>query len=249
MKNFGLIGFPLKNSFSINYFTEKFEQLNLENYTYKNFSIEHIDDFPLFLKKNKDLYGLNVTIPHKIVVMKYLDELDESAKVVGAVNCIKIIRDSEEDVHKLIGYNTDIFGFEASLKPLLHLSIKKALILGNGGATKAVAYVLNKIGIEFLVVSRSPNTHNVSYQSIDENILNQYQLIINCTPVGMFPNIDDMPKIPYQFITPNHIAFDLIYLPEETLFLKKCKEQGATVKNGLDMLHLQAQKALNIFLQ
>jgi shikimate dehydrogenase len=149
----------------------------------------------------------------------------------------------------MIGYNTDVFGFETSLKPLLHSSIKKALVLGNGGVTKAVAYVLNKLGIEFLVVSRSPNTHTISYQSIDENILNQYQLIINCTPIGMFPNIDDAPKIPYQFITANHLAFDLIYLPEETLFLKNCKAQGATTKNGLDMLHLQAQKALDIFLQ
>jgi shikimate dehydrogenase len=248
MKRFGLIGYPLKNSFSVNYFTKKFIDTTLHNCIYENFPIEHIEEFNTLIERYPDLMGLNVTIPYKVSVIPYLTELDESAKVVGAVNCIKFIRDEQHKLVKLIGYNTDVFGFTESLKPLLKSNKCKALLLGTGGASKAVKYALDILGIEVLMVSRNPFYLNqISYAEIDKNILDKYTLIINCTPVGMFPDVDETPSLPYSLITPNHIAFDLIYLPEETVFLKNCRERGAITKNGLEMLHLQAEKAWEIW--
>ena len=265
MKRFGLIGFPLKNTFSVNYFTEKFESLNLDDHIYENFPIENIEEIISLVENKTDLIGLNITVPHKVSVIKYLDELDESAKVVGAVNCVKIVRfnQSTDNNHnasvnnknfKLIGFNTDVFGFKKSLETFLgeEKHFDNALILGTGGASKAVAYILEKLNIDFKFVTRNNklqtlNTKQLSYEMLDEEIIHQYQLIINSTPIGMFPNINEAPLLPYQFITPKHFAFDLIYHPNETLFLKNFREHEAKTKNGLEMLHLQADKAWEIF--
>jgi len=262
MKRYGLIGFPLKNNFSVNYFTEKFKQLNLKDYSYENFSLENIEDLIPLIEVNPDLLGLNITIPHKISIIKYLDELDESAQNTDAVNCVKILRSEQFSVHssqfnkgyKLIGFNTDAYGFEKSLSTFLSdgKKIDAALILGTGGAAKAVAYVLQNMKIDFSFVTRNikhqtSNTKQFSYEMLDEKILAEHPLIINCTPVGMFPNLNEVHPIPYQFITPQHLAFDLIYHPSETLFLNHFRELGAKTKNGLEMLHLQADKAWEIF--
>jgi len=264
MKYFGLIGYPLKNSLSVNYFNEKFKSLNLDDYVYENLPIKHIEDILLMIDHNKDLYGLNITIPYKVSIINYLDEIDESAKVVGAVNCVKIIRShqstdasrqlTEKKNYKLIGFNTDVYGFEKSLLSFLNneKKVDRALILGTGGASKAVAYVLKKLAIEFTFVTSNRKSQidahrYLTYEMLNQHILNENHLIINCTPVGMFPNENESPNIPYQYISPDHFAFDLIYLPPETLFLKRIREQGALTKNGLEMLHLQADKAWEIF--
>jgi shikimate dehydrogenase len=264
MKKYGLIGYPLKNNFSVNYYTEKFKQLNLNDYSYENFSLENIEDLIPLIDNNPDLLGLNITIPHKISIIKYMDELDESAQAAGAVNCVKILRSAQLTVdnrqltenknHKLIGYNTDVYGFEKSLSSFLSDEKKfdTALILGTGGAAKAVAFVLQNMNIDFSFVTRNikhqtSNTKQFAYEKLDEKILAEHPLIINCTPVGMFPNINEVPPIPYQYITPQHFAFDLIYHPSETLFLKYFRECGAKTKNGLEMLHFQADKAWEIF--
>lgn len=264
MKHYGLIGFPLKNNFSVNYFTEKFKSLNLDDYVFENYSLENIEEIIPLIENKKTLMGLTITIPHKISIIKYLDEIDESAKVVGAVNCVKIVRNEKAKVdsqktseiknYKLIGYNTDVYGFEKSLLSFLtdEKKVNSALILGTGGASKAVAFVLKKLNIDFNFVSRNnkhqtSNTQYLSYEILNEQIIHKYQLIINCTPAGMFPNINDAPLLPYQFIIHQHLAFDLIYYPAETSFLKKFKERGAKIKNGLEMLQLQADKAWEIF--
>lgn len=253
MKQYGLIGYPLKNSFSVNYFTSKFKLPELQDHFYENFPLENIEDFPDFLKLHPDLIGLSVTIPHKQSIIKYLDELDESVTAVGAVNCIKIIRGQSSDAlrqkAKLIGYNTDIYGFENSLVPFIEDFKGKALILGTGGAAKAVAHVLKKLNINFSFVSRNPHdkSNTISYSSIDNKTIKEHELIVNCTPLGMYPDTNNCPPIPYQFISDKHFAYDLIYLPEETLFMKKCNEYGAKTKNGLEMLHLQADGAWEIF--
>jgi shikimate dehydrogenase len=240
---FGLVGKNISYSFSKKYFTEKFEKLNLKNYKYVNFDIPEIEEFPFLLyHREEEFRGLNVTIPYKQSIIKYLDDLSENAKAIGAVNTIKITHDNE-----LIGYNTDIYGFTNSIKPLLNIESKKALILGTGGASKAIAFSLKKMGIDFKFVSRSKSGNVLLYNELDEKILENHQIIINCTPVGTFPNINEKPQIPYSFITKNHIAFDLIYNPEETAFLKAAKKQGAKIKNGLEMLQLQAEKSWEIW--
>lgn len=242
MKKFGLIGYPLKNSFSENYFNSKFLSLALMDYEYRNFPIEHISQLQNILATEPCLAGFNVTIPHKENIIAYLDEVDLSAKEVGAVNCVKKTGD------KLIGYNTDVYGFETSLLPVIeNKKVKRALILGTGGAAKAVAYVLRKNGIAYTYISRDPTAEQRSYSDITTELLASHTLIINCTPLGMFPDIDAAPPLPYELITPGHIAYDLIYLPIETAFLKRCKQQGATTKNGLEMLHLQAEKSWEIW--
>ncbi|MDX1829904.1 MAG: shikimate dehydrogenase [Lutibacter sp.] len=240
---FGLVGKNISYSFSKKYFTEKFEKLNLKNYKYVNFDIPEIEEFPFLLyHREEEFRGLNVTIPYKQSIIKYLDDLSENAKAIGAVNTIKITHDNE-----LIGYNTDIYGFINSIKPLLNIESKKALILGTGGASKAIAFSLKKMGIDFKFVSRSKSGNVLLYNELDEKILENHQIIINCTPVGTFPNINEKPQIPYSFITKNHIAFDLIYNPEETAFLKAAKKKGAKIKNGLEMLQLQAEKSWEIW--
>lgn len=269
MRTFGLIGFSLEHSFSQKYFSEKFKRENIGDAGFKNFPLEKLDDFPILLKNNPKLHGLSVTIPYKKEIIKFLDKCDATAEAIGAVNCIKISRTADDEHPKLKGFNTDAFGFEQSIRPLLKPHHDGALILGTGGAAQAVKFVLEKMSFKYYFVSRS--SHNVSsstirgnilgfkfsdfpddligYNDIDKSILKEYNIIINATPVGMFPNVDACPKIPYEHLTEKHLLYDLIYNPEETLFLKKGKEKGAQTKNGLEMLQLQAEKAWEIWNQ
>ena len=236
MKKFGLIGKSLKHSFSKDFFNQKFKELNLDNYQYNNYEITHVNEL-VNLIKNTDIIGLNVTIPYKTKIIKILDKIDDKAKKIQAVNTIKIKN------NKIIGYNTDVIGFEKSISPLIK-GRKKALILGDGGASKTVQYVLNKKRIEYTVISRSgsKNYHNIN----KEDILN-HTIIINTTPLGMFPNLESYPDIPYQYINKKHLIFDLIYNPEETHFLKKAKSKGCEIKNGLEMLKIQANESWKIW--
>jgi shikimate dehydrogenase len=239
---FGLVGKNISYSFSKGYFGEKFEKLNLLDYSYDNLDIQNIEDFPEFIKQNPTISGLNVTIPYKEAIIPFLDKLSKRATEIGAVNTIKITKSG-----KLKGFNTDYIGFQKSIEPLLNVNHKKALILGTGGASKAVAYALKQIGIPYLFVSRTTLGDAIGYNQINEKTFEEFQIIINCTPVGTFPNTNTCPEIPYEYFTSNHLAFDLIYNPAETLFLKKAKEQGAIVKNGLEMLTLQAEKSWKIW--
>ena len=244
IKQFGLLGKNISYSFSKKYFTKKFKELHLENYSYRNFDLQQIDDFPLILNENTDqLRGFNVTIPYKEEIFKYLDELDHDAASIGAVNVIKVMAD-----YRLKGYNSDIYGFENSLKPLLKGDEKKALILGTGGASKAVAFVLNRLDIDYKYVSRSSkNKRTITYQQLDKDVIKQSYLIVNCTPLGTYPKVKDLPNIPYEFLTKEHILYDLIYNPAMTSFLKKGKEMGCIVKNGEEMLKLQADRSWEIW--
>ena len=241
MKKFGLIGYPLSHSFSQKYFSEKFIKENILDSVYENFSIPAIEELSKILENNPDLVGLNVTIPYKQSVINYLDKATTKLPI-DACNCIRI----QNKI--LTGYNTDIIGFEKSLIPNLKSYHKNALILGNGGATKAVKYVLKKLQIDFSVVSRKANDESfLSYENLSKEIIEKNLLIINTTPLGMFPNVDDYPKIPYEFLSDKHYLYDLIYNPAETLFLKKGKAQGATVKNGHEMLIIQAEESWKIW--
>jgi shikimate dehydrogenase len=245
MKKYGLIGYPLTHSFSKKFFTEKFEQENTDA-SYTNFEIENIALLPEVLKNNPELIGLNVTIPYKEQVIPYLDELDDAARDVGAVNTVKIDRRKEN--FQLKGYNTDTWGFETSLKPLLKEYHKKALILGTGGASKAIKYVLKKLNIEFISASIEELKGNeIRYEEIDSKMIDERLLIINATPLGTFPNVETYPEIPYECITEKHLLFDLVYNPEITRFMLKGAEKGATVKNGYEMLLLQAVKSYEIW--
>jgi shikimate dehydrogenase len=240
---FGLLGKNISYSFSKKYFLEKFQKLGLKNYKYYNFDIPEIEEFPFLLyHKEEEFKGLNVTIPYKESVMKYLDEIDTDAKKIGAVNTIKITNN-----FKLIGYNTDVFGFQESIKPLLKNHHKKALILGTGGASKAVAFALKNLNINYKFVSRKSTDTMLLYSDLTQEIIEEYSIIINCTPLGTHPNIENAPDIPYKFITKNNLLFDLIYNPEVTKFLKQGKAHGATIKNGLEMLQLQAEKSWEIW--
>ncbi|MFY0603461.1 MAG: shikimate dehydrogenase [Flavobacteriaceae bacterium] len=241
---FGLIGKEISYSFSKEYFSKKFSALDLENHSYVNFDLDKISVLPEVIHQYKfSLKGMNVTIPYKQDVFLYLDKVHKVAKKVGAVNTIKFTKKG-----KLKGYNTDVIGFENSIRPLLQEHHKKALILGTGGASKAIAYVLKKLEIEFRFVSRIPKKKkHISYKDIDESILNEYTLIINCSPVGTYPNIHKSPNIPYQYLTEKHLLYDLIYNPSETVFLKKGKQYKAVIKNGFEMLELQAEASWEIW--
>lgn len=241
-KRYGLLGRNISYSFSKGHFTDKFNNENFEGCTYENFDIPEINFFPELIKNTTDLKGLNVTIPYKEEVIPFLDELSETAAKIGAVNTIKITKE-----RKLKGYNTDYYGFQKSLEPLLQPQHKKALILGTGGASKGVAFALKELGITYKFVSRKASENAIDYSQINAETFNEYQIIINSTPVGTSPNVDAFPPIPYEFFTENHIAYDLIYNPAETQFLKKAKEKGAQIKNGLDMLIYQAEKAWEIW--
>ena len=257
MKKFGIIGYPLVHSFSLSYFTEKFKKEQLEDHEYQAFPIQNISDLPDIIKNNPDLCGLNVTHPHKIGVIYYLDKLDEAAREIDAVNCIKIVNSHPVESYfsgelsatrvLLEGYNTDAIGFEESLKPLLKAQHQKALILGDGGASRAVAYVLRKLDIEYLIVSRRARNKQVNYTDLNAEMMAEHLLIINTTPLGTHPNIETCVDIPYQYFTDKHLAYDLVYNPEETEFLKRAKARGAQTKNGLEMLHIQAEKAWQIW--
>ena len=247
MRKLGLIGYPLGHSFSKKYYLEKFKNEGIDHIHYDLYPIPTINDFPELYRADQEFYGVNVTIPYKQDVMPYLNELSEEAEEIGAVNCIQI-RHNENGTY-LKGFNTDAYGFEMSLKPLLKENHKEALIFGNGGATKAAAYVLKKLGINFKVVSRTKTASNLCYEDLSEEIIAKSTLLINCTPLGTFPNTDICPQIPYEGISTGHLLYDLIYNPEETLFLKKGKAKGATIKNGYEMLVLQAEKNWEIWNQ
>lgn len=245
MKSYGLIGFPLSHSFSKKYFTQKFEQEQIKNCKYELHPIVRASEITDLIESNPSLYGLNVTIPHKVEVMAYLNELDEAASEIGAVNCITI--DRSEDKPFLKGYNTDAFGFAESLKPLLKPHHKKALIFGDGGAAQAVKYVLKQLNIRYLTVIRHVKPSTILYSGITQELLKEYTVLINTTPLGMLPNLDSFPPIPYQYLNEQHLAYDLVYNPEETTFLTKVKQQGGTIKNGLEMLTLQAERSWQIW--
>lgn len=240
MKQYGLIGMPLGHSFSQKYFTEKFasEQIDAK---YDLYPLNNIEEVVTLIKNNPNLVGLNVTIPYKQQIIPYLDELDAEAEKVGAVNVIKISRGNNQ-IH-LKGYNSDIYGFYHSIKPMLKPWHTKALVLGTGGAAKAISAMLQKLNIKVTFVSRTPAENQITYADLNEKIITEHTVIVNCSPVGTFPNVNNCPDIPYQFITLQHLVYDLVYNPEITLFLKKAKQQGATTKNGLEMLHRQAEAA------
>ena len=242
MRIFGLIGRNINYSFSVTYFSDKFQKESITDCLYKNFDIPDVTYFLQIFKKHKDLKGLNVTIPYKQEIIPYLDKLSRKAEEVGAVNTIKITKKG-----LLKGYNTDVYGFKKSLKPLLKPHHKKALVLGTGGASKAVIYVLEKLGLEYKIVSRNPEVNQFSYSDITQEVMQEYTLVINCTPLGTFPNIDQCPELNYEYFTDKHLAFDLIYNPAETTFLKKAKQQGASIQNGYQMLVFQAEKAWRIW--
>lgn len=243
MHKLGLLGKNISYSFSRGYFKSKFEREGINDITYENFDIEDISIFPSIIQNTEGLKGLNVTIPYKQAVMPFLDKIDEKAKAIGAVNTIKVKKNG-----KLVGYNTDCYGFKKSLKPYLKAHHKTALILGTGGASKAVAYVLKELGIAYEYVSRtaSPNVR-FTYDDLNESIIDEFEIIINCSPLGTFPNIENCPNIPYGGISEKHILYDLIYNPLETKFLKIGKQHNATTINGLKMLELQAEKSWSIW--
>jgi shikimate dehydrogenase len=242
LKKYGLIGKNISYSFSKKYFTEKFTEDLFDDCVYENFDIQNIEEFPEILKKNPDLKGLNVTIPHKETILPYLDTLSDKAFKIGAVNVIRFTKKGN-----LKGYNSDWYGFKKSLEPLLKPHHKKALILGTGGAAKAVAFALEQLGIFYTFVSREDKENYINYSRLNATSFDNYQIVINCTPIGTAPNIKEFPPIPYDYFTEKHIAFDLIYNPEVTQFLKKAKKKGAIIKNGYEMLVFQAEKAWNIW--
>ena len=244
MRLFGLIGYPLTHSFSKKYFTSKFEKEGIKDCQYDLYEIKDIHDFPAILKNNAGLKGLNVTIPHKEAVMQFLDELDEPVKRIKAVNVIKI-QDG-----KLVGYNSDFHGFKISLQKFLSggnaSQNLKALVLGTGGASKAVKAALEDLKIEYKTVSRTKGQADLTYDELPE-VIELFKLIINTSPVGMYPAVDQCPAIPYDKLTSDYFLYDLVYNPEVTLFLKKGADKGARTKNGIDMLYLQAEKAWEIW--
>jgi len=259
MNHYGLIGYPLSHSFSKKFFTEKFEKEHITDSEYHLFPIEHISELPALLKAHPHLCGLNVTIPHKLSVLKYLDWIEHNAHTAGAVNCIRISAESSIEAvfsgevgikghdFRLEGYNTDIYGFEVSLRPFLKDHHDQALVLGDGGAARAVKCVLEGLGINFKVVTRRPYPGNLLFKDLTTRDIKKHTLIINTTPLGTSPKVDEYPPIPYEAITDDHLLYDLVYNPEKTLFLKKGEEHGAAIKNGYEMLVLQAEKSWEIW--
>ncbi|MDQ2721531.1 MAG: shikimate dehydrogenase [Bacteroidota bacterium] len=243
MKIYGLIGRSLSHSFSQKYFLEKFQRENITDSLYQNFELKNLDREITKLKNESDLCGFNITIPYKTDIISFLDESTNECRQTNACNCIKI------KSGKWIGFNTDIIGFEKSFIPHLKPFHKKALILGTGGASKAVAFVLKKLGIEFLLVTREKKTSSsaIEYEEISAEILKEYNIVINTTPLGMFPNVDAYPNLPYKYISGENYFFDLVYNPEKTLFLDKAKEKGAVIENGAKMLIIQAEESWKIW--
>ncbi|WP_343485816.1 shikimate dehydrogenase [Allomuricauda sp. d1] len=237
---YGLVGRHISYSFSKGYFTEKFKELGLSGHSYENFDLDDISEFESLIAENT-LRGLNVTIPYKEAVIPFLDAVAETAQEIGAVNTI------EFSENRCIGHNTDAFGFQKSLEPLLQSHHNKALILGTGGASKAVAHVLESLGIVYTFVSRSVKKDSYDYGQLDKNIMSEHHIIVNCTPLGTHPNIDEKPEIPYQYLDSRHLLYDLIYNPEKTAFLSEGEKRGCMIKNGLEMLQLQAEKSWQIW--
>jgi len=238
MKTYGIIGFPLTHSFSQQYFTEKIEKDGVTDAVFHSFPLTTIEAFPALLADHPSLKGIAVTIPYKEKVLQYIDHLSEEVKQIGAANCIRINADG------LTAFNTDIIGFERSFIKKLKPDHKKALVLGTGGASKAVQYVLNKLGIKFLIVTRNEPVaeNNIQYVDLTEAVVTEYNVIINTTPLGMSPQEDTCPDIPYQLLTAGHYLYDLVYAPAKTLFLQKGEEQGAAIENGFEMLIIQAEE-------
>jgi shikimate dehydrogenase len=241
MRTYGLIGYPLSHSFSQQYFTKKFIDLGILDAEYFTFSIPAINDFKEIIASHPNLCGFNITIPYKKKVLAFLTQADKTVEALGACNCVKI------ENGQLLGYNTDVIGFEKSLRPFLKPHHQKALILGTGGAAAAVAFVLRKLNIEFQVVSRDAGASNLSYEQLNTGIINDHTLIVNTSPVGQYPNINEAPALPYGSLSARHHLFDLIYNPAETSFLQKGKLQGATIQNGYEMLVLQAEASWDIW--
>ncbi len=245
MDKYGLIGYPLKHSFSYKFFGEKFQKEKIEA-EYSNYEIEDIKRLPSIISSDPSIRGLNVTIPYKEQVLPLLDELDETAKAIGAVNVIKIIRKEGRIILK--GYNSDLIGFQNSIRPMINpLLLTKALILGTGGASKAVEFGLRKLGLESKYVSRTSATGIFTYKELGPEIMSEYKVIVNASPVGTFPNVDECPEIPYEYLTSSHLLYDLVYNPPITKFLELGKNQGAKIKNGGEMLELQAIAAWDIW--
>jgi shikimate dehydrogenase len=241
MRVFGLIGYPLSHSFSKGFFAEKFAKEGIRDCTYENFPLEDISQFPALLEQQPDLRGLNVTIPYKEAVLPWLDELSPAAEQIKAVNCIQFHEGMK------IGFNTDVTGFKRSLQPLLKAHHTHALVLGTGGAAKAVKFVLQELNIPHIIVSRSAQPGVITYEELDKANMEVHTIIINTSPLGMYPQTDAAPPIPYNFITKHHLLYDLIYNPAQTLFLTKGEEKGATIKNGHEMLVLQAEASWDIW--
>ena len=243
MKIYGLLGNPLGHSFSQKYFSEKFKQENIGDCVYQNFETPDLDSKISDLKSDPNLHGLNVTIPYKTSILSHLDIVSPACNEIGACNCIKIYKDYWK------GFNTDITGFEKTFIPKLRSYHSKSLILGTGGSSKAVAYVLKKLGIEYLFVSRTKDAslNTVSYSEITQTVMPEYKIVINTTPLGMYPHIDNAPDLPYEFVTAEHYFFDLIYNPGITMFLKKAKGEGAAIENGKKMLKIQAEESWRIW--
>ena len=243
MKTYGLIGRSLGHSFSEKYFSEKFRKENIENCEYRNFEIQELNIEIPFLKKNSTLQGLNVTIPYKTDILSFLDKLSDECSQINACNCIKIKNGEWK------GFNTDITGFEKSFSPHLKPIHQKAIILGTGGASHAVAFVLQKLNIDFVKASRSKKSADsvISYGDITANTMKEFQIFINTTPLGTFPNINECPSLPYEFVTSEHYFFDLVYNPSKTLFLSLAEKNGATIENGSKMLAIQAEESWKIW--
>jgi shikimate dehydrogenase len=245
MRKFGLIGYPLGHSFSRKYFTEKFTREGIDDAVYDIYPLENLELLPELIENTKELEGLNVTIPYKTNVIRFLSETDSDATAAGAVNVIKI--EKKKGGIKLRGFNTDIFGFRESLLPFLKPGMHSALVLGTGGSSLAVRFVLETLGIGYRSVSRIPSEKNITYGDLTDDTIRENDLIINTTPLGMFPDIDSFPDINYDALTRNHILFDLVYNPEMTKFMQKGMERGCTVTGGIEMLHLQAERSWMIW--
>jgi shikimate dehydrogenase len=241
MRRFGLIGKDISYSFSPGYFDQKFRELGLEDCIYEIFDLPGITEFPKLLEQYPDLAGLNVTIPYKEAVIPFLDHLEEQAREIGAVNTLRFFKNRVE------GYNTDVIGFRESLRPLLKPSDRAALILGTGGASKAVAYGLRQLDIPYRFISRNPEKGHLSYTEVNTSLLKQYQILVNCTPLGTYPQVTMAPSLPYGALDKSHLLYDLIYNPSETAFLKEGRRRGARIKNGLEMLRLQAEASWKIW--
>lgn len=244
MKLFGLIGHPLSHSFSKKYFTEKFKKEGTTDCSYELYDIPEVSMLTKIIDNTPNLLGLNVTIPYKEKVIELMDKMNENASLIGAVNTIKIDPISK----KTTGYNTDYYGFKKSLKPFLNNNHERALILGTGGASKAIIYALKELNIDYLLVSRNPKEDNeISYDAVNNYVIKHHQLIINTTPIGTFPNVNESPSLPYNLLTNNHLLYDLVYNPSETIFLKNGKINNCITINGAEMLKLQAEKAWEIW--
>ena len=246
MKRFGLIGYPLGHSFSAKFFTEKFSREGIDA-SYSLYELPDIGNLMELLAEYPDIEGLNVTIPYKEQVLPYLTDITPEAKAIGAVNVIKISHDPDGNVTALKGFNTDAPAFARTVAPMLPLEAVSALVFGTGGASKAICAGLDALGVSYTPVSRTAASGRLTYDDLTEEVMAANRLLVNCTPLGMSPNKDTCPPIPYNFVSREHIAYDLVYNPEDTLFMQKCAAQGAAVKNGLDMLHLQALLAWKIW--